>query len=54
MADTVFVHRNVRLPAALNRKLVKLAERELSSVNREIVIAVRAHLDAAAEKGAKP
>jgi hypothetical protein len=33
------------MPAAEHAKLVKLAEREMSSLNREITIAVRAHLD---------
>jgi predicted HicB family RNase H-like nuclease len=44
------VHFTVRMPAAEHAKLVKLAERELSSLNREITIAVRAHLDADAQK----
>jgi predicted HicB family RNase H-like nuclease len=35
----------VRLPADLHKKLAALAEREVSSLNREIIIAVRAHLD---------
>jgi hypothetical protein len=45
------VHFTVRMPAAEHAKLVKLAERELSSLNREITIAVRAHLDADRKRG---
>jgi predicted HicB family RNase H-like nuclease len=36
----------VRLPADLHKKLAALASREVSSMNREIIIAVRSHLDA--------
>ena len=37
---------SVRLPAAMHKELKRLAGREFSSLNREITIAVRAHLDA--------
>lgn len=46
------VNFTVRLPADLHNKLVKLADREVSSLNREIIIAVRNHLDAN-RRGAK-
>lgn len=38
---------SVRLPAPMHRQLRALADRELSTLNREVLIAVRAHLDAA-------
>ena len=41
-----FVARTIRLPATMNRELEKLARREFSSANREIIVAIRAHLDA--------
>ena len=41
-----FVARTVRLPRAMNLELERLARRELSSANREILVALRAHLDA--------
>lgn len=37
---------SVRIPHAAHRALKALAARELSSVNREVNIAIRAHLDA--------
>ena len=37
---------NVRMPEPMHRNLTQLAARELSSLNREVLIAVRAHLDA--------
>jgi hypothetical protein len=36
----------VRLPRAVARQLREIAKRELSSLNREVNIAVRAHIDA--------
>lgn len=43
----------VRLPAPMYDRLSKLAERELSSLNRETNIALRAHLDANGKRGHK-
>lgn len=37
---------SVRMPAPMHAKLAKLAKRELSSLNREVLIAVRTHLHA--------
>jgi len=37
---------SVRLPKEMHRQLTAVAKREYSSLNREITIAVRAHLDA--------
>ena len=45
----------VRMPLKLAQRLRLLAEDELSSMNREAVIAIRAHLDASDQrrKGAR-
>lgn len=40
----------VRVPKPTAKRLRKLAEREMSSMNREVNIAIRAHLDAS-ERG---
>jgi predicted transcriptional regulator len=45
MALNDTVTRSLRLPPDLNRKLTQLAQRESSSVNHEIIVAVRAHID---------
>ena len=37
---------SVRLPKEMHRQLVAVAKREYSTLNREVKIAVRAHLDA--------
>lgn len=38
---------SIRLPKPMHTNLKALAKRELSSLNREATIAIRAHLDAA-------
>ena len=35
----------MRLPGKLDAKLKKIADREMSNVTREIIIAVRSHVD---------
>lgn len=52
MSSTEFDSFTIRIPKPLSAKLRKLAERELSSLNREATIAIRAHVDAA-ERTAK-
>lgn len=52
MSSVGFESFSVRLPKPVAKRLRKLAERELSSLNREVNIAIRAHLDAN-ERGAK-
>jgi hypothetical protein len=42
---------SVRMPKPTHTKLKRLAERELSTLNREILVAVRAHLDASERRG---
>ena len=51
-STTEYVERSVRVPRIAYRKLEQLARREMSTVTREINIAIRAHLDAA-ERGEK-
>lgn len=53
MSVTEFDSFTIRLPKTLSAKLRKIAERELSSLNREVNIAIRAHVDAAERKGRK-
>lgn len=48
-AETVTI--TVRVPRAAHRELSQVANRELSSVNREVNIAIRAHLDANRKRG---
>jgi predicted transcriptional regulator len=43
----------VRVPKPIGKRLRKLAERELSSLNREANIAIRAHLDASEKREGK-
>jgi predicted HicB family RNase H-like nuclease len=43
----------VRVPEKVYERLSKLAEREISSLNRETNIALRAHLDANGKKGSR-
>lgn len=47
MASVEYESFTVRLPKPVAKRLRKVAERELSSLNREVNIAIRAHLDAA-------
>ena len=37
---------SIRLPKVMHKALRQLADREFSTLNREVMIAVRAHLDA--------
>ena len=46
MASDEWVTRSIRIPAVLDAKLKRIAEREMSNVQREVIIAVRAHVDA--------
>jgi len=46
MATKEFQSFTVRVPGIVYERLSKLAERELSSLNREVNVAIRAHLDA--------
>ena len=50
MSVTEFEAFTIRVPKPVAKRLRKVAERELSSLNREVNIAIRAHLDAS-EKG---
>jgi predicted HicB family RNase H-like nuclease len=52
MSATGYDSFTVRVPKAVAKRLRKVAERELSSLNREVNIAIRAHLDAS-ERGQK-
>lgn len=45
MAESAPVAMTVRLAGNLHDKLRELAAREQSSINREVNIAIRAHLD---------
>jgi len=51
MSSTETVSFTARMPRALVDALDKLAKRELSSRNRELLIAVRSHIDADKKKG---
>lgn len=44
---------SVRLPKAMHAQLAAVAKREYSSLNREVTIAVRAHLDADKQRRGK-
>lgn len=46
MAKEEFQSFTVRVPAPTYKRLSQVAKRELSSLNREANIAIRAHLDA--------
>jgi predicted HicB family RNase H-like nuclease len=46
MAKDEWHNFSVRVPATLYKRLSAVAKRELSSLNRETNIAIRAHLDA--------
>jgi hypothetical protein len=46
MSETKFETFSVRVPEGVAKRLRKVAKRELSSLNREVNIAIRAHLDA--------
>lgn len=50
MSTQEFRQFTVRVPAKVYEQLSKLAEREISSLNREANIALRAHLDANGRK----
>jgi predicted DNA-binding protein len=41
-----YVEFSIRVPRAMNGRLERLAKRELSTKNREVLIAIRSHLDA--------
>lgn len=43
----------LRLPRPMHKAIRELAEREQSSINRETLIALRAHLDANYRQGKK-
>jgi metal-responsive CopG/Arc/MetJ family transcriptional regulator len=51
MSPTETVSFTARMPRTLVDALDKLAKRELSSRNRELLIAVRSHIDADRKKG---
>lgn len=44
---------SVRIPVAMHKQLAQLAAREYSTLNREITLAVRAHLDADKQRRGK-
>lgn len=46
MSNDELVEFSVRLPKGMHKQLAAVAKREFSSLNREVTIAVRAHLDA--------
>lgn len=46
MSETTSVRFSVTMPKSYSDALDKLAVQELSSRNREILVAVRAHIDA--------
>lgn len=52
MSVTGFESFTVRVPKATAKRLRAVAKREFSSLNREVNIAIRAHLDAM-ERGRK-
>lgn len=50
MSTNEFDSFTIRLPKPVAKRLRKVAERELSSLNREVNIAIRAHLNASERK----
>jgi hypothetical protein len=51
MASDEWVTRSIRIPGKLDAQLKKLAVTSYTSVQHEILAAVRAHLDRAATEG---
>lgn len=51
MSATEFESFTVRIPKPTAKRLRAVAKSELSSLNREVNIAIRAHLDAMERKG---
>jgi predicted DNA-binding protein len=54
MASTSeYVEFSIRVPRPMHRRLEALAKRELSTKSREVLIAIRAHLDAEERRQSK-